>query len=146
MADLVIRDNVINSHGPGIWLGMSPAQPGAPPSLFTNNWNVSFVNNTIANCATTPMLLTSAANVSVVNTTFVNVLCSQASTTDFDPGWQVAGALLMLANVANVTLIGNRAVQDALCAHAYGNISRPVALVNATGVRGLSGLSSGGGP
>ena len=146
VADLVIRDNVINSHGPGMWLGMSPAQPGAPPSAFTNNWNVSFVNNTLANCATTPMLLTSAANVSVVNTTFVDVLCSQATTTDFDPGWQAAGALLMLANIDGVTLSGNRVVQDAQCAHAYGSYSRPVALVNATDVRGVTAWSSGGGP
>jgi hypothetical protein len=143
--NLVIRDNVINSYGPGMWLGVAPVQPSDPPSLFINNWNVAFVNNTLANCATTPMLLTSAANVSVVNTTFLDVLCTQEETTNFGP-WQVPGALLMIANAENVTLSGNRAIRDARCVHAYGNYSQPVALVNATNVLGLSGLTNSGGP
>lgn len=144
MNNLIIADNVINSYGPGMWLGVSPAQPGDLPSVFINNWNVSFVNNTIANCATTPMLLTSAASVSVVNTTFLDVLCTQEETTNFGP-WQVPGALLMIANADNVTLSGNRVIRSARCAHAYGNYSHPVALVNATNIRGLSGLTSSGG-
>ncbi len=65
-------------------------QEWGTPGLYTNNYNVDFINNTIANCATTPFLLTSAAGITVTNTTFVNVLCTQSNTRNFGD-WQVRG-------------------------------------------------------
>ena len=90
---LQVQDNTINSYGPGIWLGQDPMSWGAGASGFTNNYNVRFVNNTIANAASTPFLLTSAANVTVANTTFLNVLCRDDDDMPaFD--WQVTKACM----------------------------------------------------
>ncbi len=108
------------------------------PGLYTNNYNVDFVNNTIANCATTPFLLTSSAGITIINTTFVNVLCTEKDTrTAWFGDWQVDGAIMMVANVRDITFSGNQVVKDGRCKNPYGNYDHPVAMVNATAVNGL---------
>jgi hypothetical protein len=133
--NVLVADNVVNSYASGMWLGVDPSLWGTP-SLYTNNYNVDFINNTIANCATTPMLITSATQVSVLNTTFKNVLCTQREMVNYD--WQVEGAIVMAANVLDLTFSGNSIAKDARCRTPYGHYSQPVALVNATHVHGLA--------
>lgn len=112
-----------------------------PPSAYTNNYNVDFVNNTIANCASNPFVLTSAAGVSVINTSFVNVLCSSMDVGQCN-SWEVKGAIAMVANVQDISFAGNNVVIDANCKLPQGSYDHPVALVNATNVTGLSNQSS----
>lgn len=134
--NVLVANNVINTYSMGIWLGIDPYIFGSP-SLYTNNYNVDFVNNTIANTGSMPFLLTSAAQISIFNTTFVNVLCTQKDTVVY-PDWQTRGAIIMVANVEDVTFSGNSILKDARCKTPYGNYSQPVTLVNATNVHGLT--------
>jgi hypothetical protein len=108
--------------------------------MYTNNYNVDFINNTVANCATSPFLLTSAAGITVTNTTFVNVLCTQKDMRNYD--WEVNGTIVMVANVKGVTFSGNSVIKDARCKHPYGNYDHPVVLINATNVNGLVAKTS----
>ena len=133
--NVLVLNNVINSYGPGIFLGMDTDLSGTP-TLYTNNFNVDFINNRIQNCGLTPFLMTSSAQVRVINTSFVNVLCFDEDTTNYN--WQVKGSLIFLANVDNITFSGNTATTNSGCRHMYGNYNQPVALVNATNIHGLT--------
>lgn len=119
--------------------GVVPQAEGMP-GMYTNNYNVDFINNTVANCATSPFLLTSAAGITVTNTTFVNVLCTQKDMRNYD--WEVNGSIVMVANVKGVTFSGNSVITDARCKHPYGNYDHPVVLINATNVNGLVAKTS----
>ena len=116
-------------------LGGHALQADGTPGLYTNNYNVDFINNTVANCATSPFILTSAAGITVINTTFVNVLCTEKDTRNEE--WQVNGTIAMVANVKDITFSGNSVVKDARCKHPYGNYDHPVVMINATNVNGL---------
>ena len=82
--------------------------------MYANNYNVDFVNNTIANSDTTHFMLTSAARATVTNKTFLNVLCTTKNSQIFGE-WVVAGALAMVVNVQDATFSANSAVNDAHC-------------------------------
>lgn len=55
----------------------------------------------------------------------------------FNESWQIPGAIAMLANVDDITFLGNLVVKDARCKFPRGNYNYPVAMVNATAVSGL---------
>ena len=80
--------------------------------------------------------MTSAAGISIINTTFVNVLCSNV-TIEHCNSWQVDKALIMLANVRDVSFSGNSVNVNGRCRYPSGKYDSPVAIVNASEIYGL---------
>jgi hypothetical protein len=45
------------------------------PFIYGNNYNVRFINNTVANSQTPPLTVTTASKIVVQDNRFINVLC-----------------------------------------------------------------------
>lgn len=55
----------------------------------------------------------------------------------YGESWQTPGAIVMVANVKDITFSGNSVIRDDRCKFPRGNYEHPVAMVNATAVSGL---------
>ena len=111
--DVVVRNNVVRSMAPGVWLGASvDARDGGDQTPATQRLNerVSVVGNTIEGSLKTPMMITSAAGVLIEGNAFRDCLPGPGSSRDHS--WEVEGKHLLIAHVDGVRIAGNSFLVD----------------------------------
>ena len=106
--DVVVRNNLVRSMAPGVWLGACVAANDGgdqTPAAQRLNRRISVVGNTIEGSLKTPMMITSAADVLIEGNAFRGCLPGPGSSKDHS--WEVEGKQLLVAHCDGVRLAGN---------------------------------------
>ncbi|CAL8471749.1 g11291 [Coccomyxa elongata] len=115
VTDVTIRNNVIDSLAPGIWVGGSTnAQGDMIPTPHKHNRNIIIENNSISHSQKTPFIVTSSSDVVVRNNTIKNCLPYRPDV-DKDMrscSWEVNGKQMFFKYASNLTLSNNRIFKD----------------------------------
>ena len=111
--DVVVRNNLIQSMAPGVWLGACVAVADGgdqTPATQRLNRRISVVGNTIEGSLKTPMMITSASDVLVEGNAFRDNLPGPGSSRDHS--WEVEGAQLLVVHADGVRIAGNSFLVD----------------------------------
>ncbi|KAK9907981.1 hypothetical protein WJX75_000985 [Coccomyxa subellipsoidea] len=135
--NVLVRDNYFEGEQPGMLLAAN--LNAQTPFIYGNNYNVRFINNTVANSQTPPLTVTTASKIVVQDNRFINDLCSAVVDNTRDYPWQLQQEPLQLANVYGVTFSNNQLIFNSGCPRGptgQTNLAAPVYLVNVTHIVG----------
>ena len=140
--DVVVRNNLIQSMAPGVWLGACvAAHDGGDQTPATQRLNrrISIVGNTIEGSLKTAMMITSAADVLIEGNAFRGCLPGPGSSKDHS--WEVEGKQLLVVHADSVRIAGNSFLVDGKVTKGdAADTAAFVALVDVGGVESTEAL------